>query len=295
MIEGANPVILEVDDQDRALEFWTVGHQREVVRVGSEIGMTEAMSRRIAPPGAGAPSGCSTTTTKGTRALLVCGVVAGPLFMAVALLQAFTREGFDLSRHPLSLLSLGSLGWIQITTFVVAGLLYVACAIGMWRVLHPGRSGTWGPALVGGFGIGLILAGIFVTDAGAGFPPGAPPGGPERISWHGILHEVGFIVASLSWTAACFVLARRFVANGQRGWVGACVVIPLAVLVLASWPDADGLSVRLVIALAIEFGFVAAVAADLMRDLPEAAAAPPHLARSPSRAGGVNREKERTP
>jgi hypothetical membrane protein len=216
------------------------------------------------------PGGAPTTQT--TR-LLACGIIAGPLFLAAWLIQAFIREGFDLTHHPLSLLSLGELGWIQIANFVVTGLLYVACAVGMWRVLHPGRSGTWGPLLVGGFGLGLILAGIFTTDPGAGFPPGAPAGAPEQISWHGVLHEVGFIVAFLSWTAVCFVLARRFVALRRRGWVGACVATPLAVLVLASWPDLDSLSVRLVLASAIQFGFVAAVAARLLRGLPDAAPA----------------------
>jgi hypothetical protein len=222
------------------------------------------MSEQTASPGA--------PTIQTTR-LLACGILAGPLFLAAWLLQAFTREGFDPSRHPLSLLSLGELGWIQIANFVVTGLLYVACAIGMWRVLHPGRSGTWGPLLVGGFGIGLILAGSFTTDPGAGFPPGAPAGAPEQLSWHGVLHEVGFVVALVSWTAACFVLARRFVALKQRGWVAACVATPLVVLVLASWPDQDSLSLRLVIASAIQFGFVAAVAARLIGGLPDAAAA----------------------
>ena len=221
------------------------------------------MFQQTAPPAA--------PTTQTTR-LLGCGSVAGPLFLAVGLIQAFTREGFDLSRHPLSLLSLGELGWIQIANFVVTGLLYVACAVGMWRVLRGGRSGTWGPLLVGALGIGLILAGVFTTDPGAGFPPGAPAGAAERISWHGVLHEVGFIVAFLSWTAACFVFARRFAALGQRRWVGACVATAVAVLVLTSWPDLDSLSVRLVLATAIQFGFVAAMAARLPRALPDPAA-----------------------
>lgn len=235
------------------------------------------MSEQTASPGA---------PTRQTTRLLACGIVAGPLFLAAWLLQAFTRDGFDPSRHPLSLLSLGELGWIQIANFVVTGVLYVACAIGMWRVLHSGRSGTWGPLLVGGFGIGLILAGIFTTDPGAGFPPGAPVGAPEQLSWHGVLHEVGFVVAVVSWTAVCFVLVRRFVALKQWGWVGACVATPLVVLVLASWPDQDSLSLRLVIASAIEFGFVAAVAARLMDGLPDAAAASPAAwrARRPERA-----------
>ena len=61
------------------------------------------MTHRIVSPAA--PS-------KETARLLACGVLAGPLFLTVLMIQAFTREGFDLSRHPLSLLSLGDLGWI---------------------------------------------------------------------------------------------------------------------------------------------------------------------------------------
>jgi hypothetical protein len=207
------------------------------------------------------------TSTMQTRRLLAAGIVAGPLFVAVSLIQAFTRDGYDL-RHPLSLLSLGEWGWIQVANFVVTGGLYVACAVGMRRVLRPGRGGTWGPRLVGVHGIGLVVAGVFVTDAGAGFPPGAPAGAPE-MSWHGILHEVGFVVAALSWTAACFVFARRFAALRRWGWVAACVGAPVAVLVVDAWPDLDSLSVRLVIGSAISGGFVAALAAHLARGLPD--------------------------
>ncbi len=77
-----------------------------------------------------------------TRALLACGVVAGPLYVVVGLIQALTRDGFELGRHPLSLLSNGDLGWIQIINFLVTGLLTVACAVGMRWVLQPGRGGT---------------------------------------------------------------------------------------------------------------------------------------------------------
>jgi hypothetical protein len=44
----------------------------------------------------------------------------------------------------------------------------------------------------------------------------------------------------------------------------------VAVLLLASWPDLDGISVRLVLASAIQLGLVAALAARLMRGLPDA-------------------------
>jgi hypothetical protein len=53
--------------------------------------------------------------------LLTCAVAAAPLWAVVSLAQAATREGFDLTHHPLSALSNGSLGWLQISNFLVAG------------------------------------------------------------------------------------------------------------------------------------------------------------------------------
>jgi hypothetical membrane protein len=214
-------------------------------------------------------------STKSVR-LLVCGVVAGSLFLATWLIQALTRDGFDPTYHPISLLSLGSLGWVQILNFVVTGALFVACAGGMRRALRPGRGSTWGPRLLGANGVGLIVAGVFLTDAGAGFPPGVPAGAPERISWHGLLHEVGFIVASVSWLVLCVVLLRRFAADKRRGWVVASIVAPLAVLVVEGWPDVDTLALRLVIGSAISFGFVAALTAWLARGVAREAS-PPQL------------------
>ena len=202
-----------------------------------------------------------------TRRLLTCGILAGPLFVVVWAGQAFSRPGFNPTKHPASLLALGDLGWIQITNFVVTGALFVACAIGARQVLFPGRAGTWGPILIGGFGVGLIMGGVFVTDPGAGFPAGAPAGAPE-MSWHGLLHEVGHLVALVSWTAACFVLRRRFVAAGERSLARLCLISVLAVFAVAAWPDLDSLPMRIVVATAIQFALLGIVAARLRRGQP---------------------------
>ncbi|MDQ6744047.1 MAG: DUF998 domain-containing protein, partial [Candidatus Dormibacteraeota bacterium] len=123
-----------------------------------------------------------------TRALLAAGVIAGPLYIAVGLVQILIRPGFDIRRNELSLMSNGDLGWIQIGNFVVTGLLSIACALGVRRVLRGSRGGTWGPLLVAVYGAGLIAAGAFVADPMNGFPPGAPAGSPSAVSWHGLLH-----------------------------------------------------------------------------------------------------------
>jgi Protein of unknown function (DUF998) len=69
--------------------------------------MTESLSKARRRP----------SVEKTTNVLLACRLMAGPLFVGVAVGQVLLRDGFDLTRHPLSLLSLGELGWIQVTNF----------------------------------------------------------------------------------------------------------------------------------------------------------------------------------
>jgi len=70
------------------------------------------------------------------------------------------------------------------------------------------------------------------------------------MSWHGVLHEVGFALSFMGAIAACGVFARRYAALGRRGWAVAAVATVVAVLVIAGWPDLNTLSVRLVTATA---------------------------------------------
>ncbi|HLZ59912.1 MAG TPA: DUF998 domain-containing protein [Ktedonosporobacter sp.] len=152
-----------------------------------------------------------------TRTLLFCGVVAGPIYIIVGATEMFTRPGFDPTRHDLSLMSNGDLGWIHISMFILTGLLTIAGAVGMRRALAGGRGGTWGPLLLGLYGLGLIGAGFFVADPALGFPPGTPADA-HTVSWHGLMHFVSGAIGFIGLIAACFVLARRFAAQKLRGW-----------------------------------------------------------------------------
>jgi hypothetical protein len=53
----------------------------------------------------GADRASAMTPMPGTRMLLACGIAAEPLFMLVAVIQAFTRHGFGITRHVVNLLS----------------------------------------------------------------------------------------------------------------------------------------------------------------------------------------------
>ena len=113
------------------------------------------------------------------RILLTAGIAAGPVYVAVALVEAFTRSGFDLTRHSLSLLTNGDLGWIHMAMMVTTGLLTMAGAVGLLQSLTGGPGRSWGPILVGVYGAGLVAAGLLTADPAQGFPPGTPAG-PTR-------------------------------------------------------------------------------------------------------------------
>ncbi|SRR6266568_830727 len=152
-------------------------------------------------------------STSAAKALLTCGVVAGPLYVGVGALEMLTRPGFDPLRHDLSLLSNGDFGWIHTSLLIVSGLLVVASSVGMRSAL----ASAWAPRLIALYGLGLIGAGMFAADPAYGFPIGTPAD-EHAVSWHGLLHLVCGAVGFVGFIAACFVVARWFSARKQRGW-----------------------------------------------------------------------------
>lgn len=158
-----------------------------------------------------------TASNVSTRALLGAGVLAAPIFAGISLAQATTRTGFDITRHPLSQLSTGSLGWLQITNFIVSGLLTMAGAAGLRRVMRGTPGGRWAPRLIAINGSGMIAAGLFRMDPADGFPAGTPAGQPTSMSWHSYLHMASGTIAFTAMIAACYVLGRHFSRGGQRG------------------------------------------------------------------------------
>jgi Protein of unknown function (DUF998) len=198
-----------------------------------------------------------------TRSLLGYGVIAGPFFVVVSLAQALTRDGFDLTRHAWSLLANGDLGWIQVANFTLTGAMLVAFAVGLHRALAGGRGGRWAPRLLGTFGVGMALSAlVFRADPAQGFPPGAPQ--QPRLTWHGALHYPVAGVAFLSLVVACFVLARRFAAEGRGGWAASSRVAGVAFLVgfagLSASAGAPWSVVSFIVALVVVFAWISAVA-----------------------------------
>jgi hypothetical protein len=138
-----------------------------------------------------------------TTRLLRCGLVAGPLFVVVFLLEGvFKGSGYDALRHPVSSLALGPGGWAQVANFLAAGALTVAFAAGVRR------SGfRVGAVLIGIWGVGLIGAGLFRTDPVSGFPIGTPP--TADYTTLGALHDGFSLPAFLAIAVVQIVLSRH--------------------------------------------------------------------------------------
>lgn len=167
-----------------------------------------------------------------------CGIIAGPLFLFIVLIQDYTRPHYDPRLELISLLSLGDLGWVQIANFALCGMLDICYAAGLRRVLRNRAGGTWAPILIGAYGAGLIVVAACTTDPSMGFPPGAAT--PNSPTWHGAIHALGGLFIFIALTASVAVFARVFAARKERGWAIYCggIALVLPALFLSSFSSA---------------------------------------------------------
>jgi hypothetical protein len=111
-----------------------------------------------------------------TRALLACGAVAGPVYVTVTMIQALTREGFDLRQHRFSWLTTGDLGWIHQSNMLLVGVLTVLFAVGMRQMVRTSRGafaaeGRRGWAWLCGAAIPMVFAALTLVGFAIGGNP----------------------------------------------------------------------------------------------------------------------------
>ena len=207
----------------------------------------------IQPPSAAALS---------TRILAIAGAAAGPLFAVLATGQVLLRDGFDLRRHPLSLLATGSPGIVQISNFILAGIGVLCLAVAVRRTITEGVGRRWLAPLIAVFGLGLVASGVFVMDPENEFPIGTPEGPAPAMSWHSIAHIVAATTAFSGLAAACIVLTVRMI---RRRAVGAAVLNACAALVFLAPVDPAWASIQLAVTALVAFIWTTGVALWLLR------------------------------
>ncbi|PRX99061.1 DUF998 domain-containing protein [Allonocardiopsis opalescens] len=228
-------------------------------------GPAEALLRRLVYRDAGRPVRPAPSPDRGrlTRALLMCGAVGAPLFVAAFLVQGAVRPGYDPLQQPVSSLALGPGGWVQTVNFLVWGVLAPAFAVGLRRALRPGPGSLWGPPLVAVHGVGIVLSGVFPGDPIGWYPPGTPPGPLAAVTPTGIAHDVVGVAAFVALVLACFVFAR----GSGWGWAVYAVASGLAfagfIIAAGDYAHLGGLYQKL--ALGTGWAFFAVLAARTLR------------------------------
>ena len=138
------------------------------------------------------------------------GMIGSLLFLAVFVAEDGFSPGFNWLSTAVSEHSRTPHGWIQITTFIVVGLLFVIFSGGISEELRNVPGSRTGPLMIGITGVCLILSGPFVTD------PGGVVMGSSEATWHGAVHGIVGAIAFTLMPLSCFVFYRRL--RSQPAW-----------------------------------------------------------------------------
>jgi hypothetical protein len=156
------------------------------------------------------------------------GALAGPLFVGVFTAIGPRTDGYDWRRHAVSSLANGRLGWFQRVNFILTGVFYVAAASGLAACPRRIVGSRTVPALVGAAGVGLVGAGVFLTDLAGGFPPSSPEeqrgdaSSPTtiKLSLTGTLHNLSSLPVFVGIPLAGLFGALAFARNREYLWAG---------------------------------------------------------------------------
>jgi Protein of unknown function (DUF998) len=164
--------------------------------------------------------------SKRINLLALLAIVGWTLFAASAVLLPIFSE-YSFAGDYISELAIGSFGYVQTVAFFTAGLGALALALGIRETTRGSWGSRVGSAMVGLFGINVLLAGIFPTDAIDAEGQVLSP------TIAGTVHIVVSLLAFLSIIAAMFVLSRTFKQNIRwRSFWPVSLVLAFAALVM---------------------------------------------------------------
>jgi hypothetical membrane protein len=168
----------------------------------------------------------ASTATSGTRQVMWFATIAivgiSYFIMAVATLH-FLRTDYNPLKEHISAYAVGRYGVLMTSAFFALALGALFLTIGLWRGVSAASSSRFGLTLLVVFALCVATAGIFPTDL-----EGAPP------TTSGNIHELAFLLASVSVLAAMFLWSRKF--QRDDTWQAANrAALTLAVLALLAF------------------------------------------------------------
>ena len=142
------------------------------------------------------------------------GMLGAALFVAVFSLEGLLRPGYNALSSYVSALSLGPRGWVQVTNFLVFGLLFFIFSRGLAGEFRSGKASRGGINLLTVISFCFFFSGPFVMD------PGGTP--INQVSVHGTIHGILGAIAFMLMPISIFVFLRRFRTDPNwaalRGW-----------------------------------------------------------------------------
>jgi len=128
------------------------------------------------------------------KLLVACGFAAPIVFVGTFLIEGAIRPGYDAWAEFVSLLSLGSDGWMQVANFLASGWLLLGFSVAVFQAVRIGAAPKAAPIVFSTMGLGLIAAGAFPTDAA-----------DTPLTRHGELHYGATALVAASMAAACLL------------------------------------------------------------------------------------------
>jgi hypothetical protein len=140
---------------------------------------------------------------KGISSISVyCGLIAPILFVLIFTIEGLLRENYSAMKNFISELSLGSRGWIQISNFLIFGVLFFVFSMGLLQEFRKRKLSSTGPILFLILACCYFFSGPFITDPGTIYT--------QQKSVHGIIHGVLGATVFLLMTISSWTFLKLF-------------------------------------------------------------------------------------
>lgn len=201
-----------------------------------------------------------------TRLLLAAGAVGAVAFVLVWAIEGATRAGYRASQLPISALSLGDRGWVQVVDFLIGAAGLLAFAAGIHRALAGRPGAVWAVVLLVVCALGLVASGAFPMDPPVGDPAAEPV--TTATTRTGALHAVAGLAVFATLPSAAVLLAVSLWTDATYRGLAVCSLAAGVAMVAATvaWVVVDqrgragaGLLQRTAIAIGWGWVVVAAV------------------------------------
>jgi hypothetical protein len=181
------------------------------------------------------------------RSAALAGIIGPPLFVGLVVIITLLEWDFlqgigwrlleNTSVPYPSALSLGAYGWLQVINFALFGLLCIHFTLGLHGAIHARKGARVSTALLLLAGSASLLC-AFVTEPDTNHLP---------VTWHSMLHLVGFLLLLVALTLAPFALAWRLRSDARwRGFEWYAVITGVLVILGAIYSPPVGFYVSII-------------------------------------------------